>query len=206
MPTLNELPSYASILQRLKEGGRYLDVGCCMGQDLRQLVMDGVISDNLYGIDLYGDYMTLSYDLFRDKDTLKSHLRQGNILTMTSVGDILRKLKGTVDIIHIGMVMHTLTLKEQRLLVKNCIGLLKPYHKTAVVGTLLGSVNGHVGSGGTCLHSEETLKKLFYEVALEAEVTVECNVWQEAAFHFENIARNSSANRSQRLLFEAYKI
>lgn len=40
------------MVQRLKDGARYLDVGCCLGQDIRKLVADGVPSAHLYGVEL----------------------------------------------------------------------------------------------------------------------------------------------------------
>ncbi|KAI4240955.1 MAG: hypothetical protein L6R40_004835 [Gallowayella cf. fulva] len=50
----------------------FLDLGCCLAQDLWKLVFDGVPSENLYGLDIESGFSDLSYDLFRDRDTLKS--------------------------------------------------------------------------------------------------------------------------------------
>ncbi|KAJ3498324.1 hypothetical protein NLG97_g1218 [Lecanicillium saksenae] len=204
--TLHQLPGYGFIIARLKASGKYLDIGCCMGQDLRKLVMDGVPSDNLYGTDLYSGYLTLSYDLFRDKATLKSHLRQGNILTMTSEGDILRRLTGMVDIIHLGMLLHTMDIKQQWLLIESCLGLLKSGCKTAIVGSALGHVDGAVGSDSNFLHSDRTFTKMCNDIAREAGMTLECNVFLDRTLYFNNVPNNLSTDPSRKLVFEVYKM
>ncbi|CAI7596735.1 unnamed protein product [Penicillium manginii] len=50
--TLLTHPLYESILARLKydHSAIYLDRGCCLGQDLRQLVLDGVPSSQLIAL------------------------------------------------------------------------------------------------------------------------------------------------------------
>lgn len=45
-------PSYGTMLQRLKAGAKYVDIGCCIGQDIRKLVADGAPGENLYGAEL----------------------------------------------------------------------------------------------------------------------------------------------------------
>jgi hypothetical protein len=59
--------TYSSILQKLKNGGRFLDVGCMFAQDLRKLVYDGAPPSSVYGTDLRGDYFEYGYKLFRDE-------------------------------------------------------------------------------------------------------------------------------------------
>ena len=39
-------PTYGNVLSRLKGGDKLLDLGCCLGQDIRKLVYDGVPSEN----------------------------------------------------------------------------------------------------------------------------------------------------------------
>ncbi|MCJ1354166.1 MAG: hypothetical protein MMC33_004153 [Icmadophila ericetorum] len=36
---------YSEVLQRLKTGENFLDVGCCFGQEIRSLVVEGVQAD-----------------------------------------------------------------------------------------------------------------------------------------------------------------
>lgn len=44
------------MVESLKAGARYLDIGCCIGQDIRQLVADGAPHENLYGAELLVAY------------------------------------------------------------------------------------------------------------------------------------------------------
>lgn len=50
--SLCQQPSYSSVLERLKGGAKYVDIGCCLGQDIRRLVADGAPAENLYGAEL----------------------------------------------------------------------------------------------------------------------------------------------------------
>ncbi|KAK4215044.1 hypothetical protein QBC37DRAFT_439718 [Rhypophila decipiens] len=62
---------YPDILDRVKRGDKFLDLGCCLGQEIRQLVLDGAPSANTYGSDLYGGFFDVGYRLFNDsKDSL----------------------------------------------------------------------------------------------------------------------------------------
>ncbi|KAF1962140.1 hypothetical protein CC80DRAFT_487676 [Byssothecium circinans] len=69
---VTDSPHYATILQRLKSGETYLDLGCCVGQDIRKLVYDGAPSENTYGCDLESGFLDMGYDFFLDKTELKT--------------------------------------------------------------------------------------------------------------------------------------
>ncbi|PON20571.1 methyltransferase [Trichoderma gamsii] len=60
---------------------RFLDLimkyGCVsrsLGAKIRQLVHDGAPSVNTYGSDLWGDFLSIGYELFKDKTGYKLHL------------------------------------------------------------------------------------------------------------------------------------
>ena len=59
---------------RMKNGENFLDLGCCFGQDLRELVADGAPSENIYGLDIEGPLIDVGYDLFMDRGKIKSTL------------------------------------------------------------------------------------------------------------------------------------
>lgn len=66
-------PTYPNIVSRLKSGQTYLDVGCCLGQDLRKLMSDGAPSSQaMYGIDIEPAFFDLGYELFRDKEKMQA--------------------------------------------------------------------------------------------------------------------------------------
>ncbi|KAJ5547924.1 hypothetical protein N7513_005158 [Penicillium frequentans] len=72
--TLLTHPRYQIILAKLKSNTSaiYIDIGCRFGQDLRQLVHDGIPSSQLIGLDIEQPLMDLGYELFRDRETLES--------------------------------------------------------------------------------------------------------------------------------------
>ncbi|CZR57363.1 uncharacterized protein PAC_07252 [Phialocephala subalpina] len=45
-----------------------LDIGCCFGQDIRMYAFRGAPTQNLYGVDLYPEFLGLGYELFNDTD------------------------------------------------------------------------------------------------------------------------------------------
>ena len=72
--SLARMPSYDKILARLCDPAapaKLLDVGCCFGQDLRRLVVDGAPSENLVGLELKPQFLSLGYDLFADREFLQ---------------------------------------------------------------------------------------------------------------------------------------
>lgn len=100
-------PLYASILSRLKSdpSALYLDLGCCFGQDLRQLVLDGVPSTQLTGVDIEGPLMELGYELFLDEKSLQSKFK---------VADIFKgEIDIEADVVHCSAFFHLFPLAQQ---------------------------------------------------------------------------------------------
>ncbi|KAM3532507.1 hypothetical protein MY4038_003985 [Beauveria bassiana] len=76
-------PYYQQVLFRLtlpKSKDCILDIGCGFGQALRQLRADGVAGSKLFGADIESRFISLGYDLFRDKDTLGATFLSGDLL------------------------------------------------------------------------------------------------------------------------------
>ncbi|KAI4191032.1 MAG: hypothetical protein LQ346_004818 [Caloplaca aetnensis] len=57
----------------------FLDRGCCLEQDLRKLVFEGVPSEDLYGLVGGRGAIDLGYDLFKDYAALKSRFNVEDI-------------------------------------------------------------------------------------------------------------------------------
>lgn len=70
---LSNHPYSPSILTRLEspDDSRelLLNFGCCIGQDIRQLLFDGAPVSKLYGSDLLPEFIETGYDLFCDLST-----------------------------------------------------------------------------------------------------------------------------------------
>ena len=74
-----------------------LDLNCCFWQDLRQMVADGAPSEIIVGLDIEGPLIDVGYDLFLDRETLKSVLLVGDIFKPKQDWD---GLLGEIDIIN----------------------------------------------------------------------------------------------------------
>lgn len=78
----NRTDLYPRLLAGLRTGSqKFLDVGCCLGQDIRKLVYDGVPGECLVGLELEAGFIDLGYELFRDRDTLKARFISGSIIS-----------------------------------------------------------------------------------------------------------------------------
>lgn len=128
-------------MQRLKApgGATYLDVGCCFGQDLRQLVQDGVPSERLIGLDIEGALMALGYDFFLDRATLRSRFVVADVFKGAALGQLWADLQARgVDVLHCSAFFHLFTLEEQVKAAKQIAGLVKK--GGVIVGRQIGSV------------------------------------------------------------------
>ncbi|KAJ5591280.1 hypothetical protein N7450_005252 [Penicillium hetheringtonii] len=168
--TLLTHPLYQSILETLKSNPSaiYLDLGCCFGQDLRQLVLDGAPSSQLIGLDIEGELMNLGYDLFLDQNTLKSRFFVADIFKGESQGEPWTGLVARgVDVIHCSAVFHLFPLPEQFEAAKSVAKLVKK--GGVIVGRQSGSVRPAevpaIKAGTTSFrHDTNTLAELWDKV------------------------------------------
>ena len=84
---------------------KFLDLGTCLGQDLRKMCFDGVPVDRLYGTDLFPRYETIGHRLFRDAATLQGRFLVADLLEPREE-DALAKTAGSWDVINIIMFLH----------------------------------------------------------------------------------------------------
>ena len=140
--SISQHPSYPRILSLLKAPQsllKLLDLGCCFAQDIRKLVHDGVPSENLYACDLRQEFLDLSYDLFADKDTLRSYLFEADIF---QDGGALSDIAGGIDFIYAGSFFHLFNWDDQMKICKKIIEVLKPVKGSLVFGRQTGNIRG----------------------------------------------------------------
>ena len=131
---------YPEILSRLTSGNqKYLDLGCCFGQDIRRLVKDGAVAENLYGADLRLDFIQLGYKLFLDSETLKSSFIEGDVFDPDSK---LTDLEGQIDVLHTAAFFHLFGLEDQKKVARRVVKLLKPQKDSLLVGRQVGNIKG----------------------------------------------------------------
>lgn len=76
-----------------------LDIGCCLGADLRGVIAKGGKLENLVGLELETDFIKLGYEFFGDADKpgMKNVFRHGDVLKADPFGGELADLKGRFD-------------------------------------------------------------------------------------------------------------
>ncbi|OBU01593.2 hypothetical protein VE01_00565 [Pseudogymnoascus verrucosus] len=171
--SLRTSPLYPSILSRLKDDKQtFLDLGCCLGTEIRQLVADGAPSENIYGTDLRPEFWELGYELFRDKGSLKASFLTGDVFDPFSE---LGKLDKKVDILHAGLFFHLFSYDQQIEVAKKIVKLMRPVKGSLLLGWQVGSLDVGVlqsSDGATILyrHDEESWAGLWREVGEQTGV------------------------------------
>ena len=167
--TLLTHPLYDTILKRLQSpDATYLDVGCCFGQDLRQLVQDGVPSQRLIGLDIVGPLMETGHDFFLDREKLQSRFVVADVFKGAAQGPVWTDLeKRGVDVLHCSAFFHLFTLAEQISVAKNIAKLAKK--GGVIVGRQVGSVKPEdfpgMKEGCPCYrHDVETFDAMWRQV------------------------------------------
>ncbi|KAH8668552.1 hypothetical protein BX600DRAFT_548883 [Xylariales sp. PMI_506] len=172
-------PRYKSALARLTEPdstATFLDMGCCVGQVLRQLAFDGVDSSRLYGSDLEPRFIELGYELFRDRDSFKGTFVAGDVFNSPTDADAdpLSALDGEITFIHAGSFFHLFTWDDQVAAAKRLIRFLKQDDPDVMIfgrqvgceypGTKIGT-RGHE----RYLHNAKSWQKLWDEVGKQTK-------------------------------------
>jgi hypothetical protein len=163
--------AYPEIVKRLKSGNdKYLDLGCCFGQDIRRLVADGVSDKVLIGSDLHQGFLDLGYDLFKDRETLHTEFIAADVFDAESK---LTQLEGSIDIIHASSFFHLFGYEGQKKIARRVVQLLKPKKDSLLVGRQVGNVKSHEiesaasGSGNMFLQNVDSWKQMWKEIGEE---------------------------------------
>lgn len=160
---------YPKLLEELKTqpDARFLDIGCCLGQDLRKLIIDGAPAERVAGAELNGAFIDLGYTLFKDKESLegKTPIVFANILEdPSSAASPLYSLVGTFSAVQLGMLLHLFTWEEQITAFKHTLALLRGKPGDRIFGQATGHLDGtptaSVGVRATFKHNADTFAKL----------------------------------------------
>ncbi|EXJ86828.1 hypothetical protein A1O3_03782 [Capronia epimyces CBS 606.96] len=110
----------------------FLDLGCCLGQDLRKLIYDGADVRRLYGADLNPEFIDIGYTLFGDQDRFSRNahfIAPADVFDFSETSELSRRCDGRVAILHCTAVFHLFGLDEQKVLARRCLRLLKSRSK-----------------------------------------------------------------------------
>ncbi|KAG9194184.1 hypothetical protein G6011_04219 [Alternaria panax] len=167
--SIGKNPAYQEVLRRIKNGEQFLDLGCCMGQDIRKLVHDGAPSENTYASDLKNDFWGFGYDMFLDKSTLQTQFMQADIFDPDSE---LKHVDGKMDMINAASFFHLFDWNEQVKAAKRVVQLSRPVSGSLIVGRQGGKPEAgsfaHVMKEMTAFwHNPESWAKMWKQVGEE---------------------------------------
>lgn len=143
--SFTEDPRYQLVVSRLTATGpdaredKLLDVGCGIGQDVRQLAHVGVAPSRLLASDLYAGLLDAGFDMFRDRE---AKMKGATFL----VGDVfnkdeLRGLEGQATIVHAANFFHLLSRDKQMVAGARLVQFLRCDAQEAFIfGRQMGSV------------------------------------------------------------------
>ncbi len=147
----------------------FLDLGCCLGQDIRKLIFDGADPSRVYGADLLPEFIDMGYELFKDEDKLprsEHFVAPADVFDFSSDSELSRKYDGRVGILHSTAVFHLFNWDEQVKMARRCLQLLSPKVGRALIcGGQVGNINAGARRGGMRYrHNEESWKRLWEDV------------------------------------------
>jgi predicted TPR repeat methyltransferase len=185
-PRILNHPKYAQLIADKAElkHKKILDIGCCMGVDLRQMILDGADYNNVLGVDIQQNFLNIGMDeMFFDRNIMQNRFTVANILETQQTNAILNNfVQNGVDIIYVGSVYHLLDEKQCEVLSRNICCYLKPG------GIVLGRTNGQLDNNSPVqkhrfLHSQQSLHKLLEQTGF-SNISVEIGDW-------DNVERKS---------------
>jgi len=133
-PRISQIPNFSQIFSNLPSL-TILDIGCCLGTDLRYLIEKGAKKENVLGVELERDFIDLGFEFFGDKEILGDNVfRQLNVLT----GDLGER---RFDRVNCGSVFHLLKKEDS---VKLATTIFKALNSG---GVLVGRTVGAKASG-----------------------------------------------------------
>ncbi|MCJ1400977.1 hypothetical protein MMC11_004188 [Xylographa trunciseda] len=208
-PRISRSPAYTEILAKVKGGASILDLGCCLGQDLRFLAAEGAPTDEMYASDLVPEFWNLGYELFRDKGKFKARFYNADIFDRESS---LQALDGRMDIVYLGAFLHLFDWNQQLEALKAVIKLSKV--GTIVAGRQIGHVRGTEISTSSkndtktyFLHNPETMARLWVEAEQQTGTkwTVRASTELMARIHPEKRDSVWMGHDARALSFEAVR-
>lgn len=140
-----------------------LDLGCCVGQALRQLRADGVDGSRLFGIDLEPRLLAVGFSLFRDEDTLGATFVTGNMIDPED--SRVDALGGRVTLVHATSFFHLFSWTQQLYIGRRVVSFLKPGTRNALVyGRQVGTTEPRgvdIDTRAPYLHNQKSFQKLW---------------------------------------------
>ncbi|TCD65128.1 Mitochondrial ATPase complex subunit atp10 [Steccherinum ochraceum] len=142
--SMSKSPVYDEILEAGRSGKTtFLDLGCCMGTDVRKLAFDGYPATNIIAFDLRQEFIDLGFKLYHDRETSKIRFFPGDIFTVSpgtvdvkpvefSKATKLTQLKSRVNHFYLGALFH-LYDEETQYAIALAVATLLKHEKGSIV-------------------------------------------------------------------------
>ena len=180
VPEVQTFEAYPKLLDLLatQKKVKVADIGCCFGQDIRRLILDGIPPDMIYAIDVTPGYWQAGLRLYNDKERNNHDIASVKTLFCDLCaeeeegGDVLEP--ASFDCIVLKYVFHVLSFVQATRLIHRMAKMLKP--GGFVMGVCVGAEVGMdwaltpSGQEKRYLHSVESLSKLFSDAGFSPSV------------------------------------
>jgi len=140
-PRLQKHFAYKSLLEKLKSQDsqirkKVIDVGCCFGQDIRHLILDGIETKDIYAVDIHDGYWNVGREFYMDNlshlstrldgiTTLFEDFAKPYPLPAECTDRVVDSLTGNFEAVVCQLVFHVLTKEQTENLTKRMCAMLK---------------------------------------------------------------------------------
>ena len=205
-PRLPKHFAYQTLIKFLKESDKekkqLLDLGCCFGQEVRQLIQEGIPTTSITAADIHDGYWNVGREFFMDNlshsstrldgvSTIFDDFAQSYPLPAEATNRIVDSLINNFNAIICQMVFHVLTKEQTENLVKRICAMLKK--GGILIGSCVGSKEESCswgvtpkGDGARQLQSMKSLFELLNENGFEGVEVKEIQINPEMAQKWKN--------------------
>ncbi|KAJ4387287.1 hypothetical protein N0V93_007876 [Gnomoniopsis smithogilvyi] len=188
----------------------FLDIGTCLGQDIRALIAAGAHPSTVAGAELSGTFIDLGYELFRDDPQTVRMVRADVLAPLEEEGNALAGWRGKLKVVQLGMILHLFSWEEGVRAFENAIALLRDEKGVLIIGQATGNVDGletrTLSPGGkdraTWKHNVETFQRLVKEVETKTGKKWEVRATLDEGLSVNDGKRTWDNPKTRRLLFE----
>lgn len=125
-PRIDHHFAYSTILKSRRPESLLIDVGCCMGTDIRKLILDGYPPECILGLDVEKRFFKLGHDLYNeDEESSRLRFRQADMLDPRFT-ERTSDLQNRFHFVHTANVIHLFNLRDQETFFRNLVHLTKP--------------------------------------------------------------------------------
>ncbi|KAE8153048.1 hypothetical protein BDV25DRAFT_169590 [Aspergillus avenaceus] len=174
---LSRNPAYERVIARLRgdPDAKFLDAGCCVGQEIRFLADQGIRDTQLFGLDLERSFIDLGYELFKDRGRLNATFVTGDLTSSQGVygSSEVQRLGETIDVVFASSLLHLWEYETQLKVSARLVRLCRDTPGVMVMGRQMGSTLAgsydlkEYSQAAHYRHNVESLKGLWHDIGLE---------------------------------------